>query len=224
MAVSGGRRARDVVLGVLASGRGTNLQAIIDATISRQIPARLAVVLSDREDAKALERAREAGIEALHIPPGRFKTKLEPEIELKYAQALKDRNVELVLLAGFMRVLHGNFLSAFHNRIMNIHPSLLPSFPGLKAQTQAWEYGVKIAGCSVHLVNDMVDGGPIILQAAVPVTEDDTPDTLADRILKEEHRCYVEAVRLYCEGRLRLDGRRVRVLADHGADPAGGGG
>jgi phosphoribosylglycinamide formyltransferase-1 len=214
MNLRGDRPAPEVVLGVLASGRGTNLQSIIDAVSSGVIPARLAVVLSDRDDARALERARKAGVEALHIPPGRFKTKLEPEIELEYVQALKDRDVELVLLAGFMRVLHADFLHAFPNRIMNIHPSLLPSFPGLNAQAQAWSYGVRVAGCTVHLVNDMVDGGPIILQAPVAVMEEDTPETLAERILKEEHRIYVEAVRLYCQGRLRIDGRRVRILPE----------
>jgi len=199
-------------IGVLASGRGTNLQAVIDATASGELPARVTVVLSDNEDAFALERARRAGVQALHIPPGRFRTKLEPEIERRYVEALIDRGVDLVLLAGFMRVLHGDFLRAFPDRIMNIHPSLLPSFPGLNAQKQAWDYGVKVAGCTVHLVNDTVDGGAIILQRAVQVMEDDTPDTLAARILKEEHRCYVDAVGLFCRGRLKIEGRRVRVL------------
>ena len=209
-------------IGVLASGRGTNLQAIIDAAASGEFPARVAVVLSDNEDAFALERARRAGVEALHIHPGRYRTKLEPEIELRYVDALKDRGVELVLLAGFMRVLHSDFLRAFPDRIMNIHPSLLPSFPGLNAQKQAWDYGVKVAGCTVHMVNEAVDGGAIILQREVRVMEDDTPDTLAARILKEEHRCYVDAVRLFCEGRLKLEGRRVRVLpAPAGASPGG---
>lgn len=211
MGDSGERSAREVVLGVLASGRGSNLQAIIDATAAGRINARIAVVLSDRDDAHALDRARKAGVEALHIPPGRFKTKLEPEVETDYAQALLDRGVELVLLAGFMRVLHEDFLNAFPDRILNIHPSLLPSFPGLNAQTQAFDYGAKIAGCTVHIVNSMVDGGPVVLQAAVPVLEEDTPASLADRILVEEHRIYVEAVKLYCEGRLRLEGRRVRI-------------
>jgi phosphoribosylglycinamide formyltransferase-1 len=211
--MGGSTKARSrVVLGVLASGRGTNLQAIIDAIADGRVDAKLAVVVSDNEEAKALERAREAKVEALYIPPGRYKTKLEPEIEAAYALALKERDVELVLLAGFMRVLHSDFLDAFPDRIFNIHPSLLPSFPGLRAQEQALEHGVKIAGCTVHIVNSMVDGGPIVLQACVPVLQDDTADTLADRILREEHRIYVEAVRLYCERRLRLDGRRVRVL------------
>lgn len=211
MGESGGKSAREVVLGVLASGRGSNLQAIIDALAGGRINGRLAVVISDREDAHALVRAKEAGVEALYIPPGRFKTKLEPEIEKKYAGALLKRKVELVLLAGFMRVLHEDFLNAFPNRIFNIHPSLLPAFPGLKAQKQAYEHGVKFAGCTVHIVNAMVDGGPIILQAAVPILDDDTPDSLAERILDEEHRIYPEAVRLYCDGRLDLEGRRVRI-------------
>lgn len=212
MGKSGEKSSREVVLGVLASGRGTNLQAIIDAAADGRLKAKLAVVISDIEDAHALERAREAGVEALYIPPGRFKTKLEPGVELEYAAALKSRGVELVLLAGFMRVLHDDFLNAFPDKIFNIHPSLLPSFPGLRAQTQAFDYGVKIAGCTVHIVNSMVDGGPVILQACVPVLEEDSPDTLADRILKEEHRIYVEAVKLYCEGRLKVEGRRARIL------------
>lgn len=216
MGKSGSGEAREVVLGVLASGRGSNLQAIIDALAAGRLSAKLAVVISDREDARALQRAREAGVEALYIDPGRFRTKLEPEIERQCVEALRERGVELVLLAGFMRVLHSDFLDAFPNRIFNIHPSLLPSFPGLNAQKQAFDYGVKLAGCTVHVVNDMVDGGPIILQACVPVLEDDTAETLTERILKEEHRIYVEAVSLYCEGRLRLEGRRMRVLEGSG--------
>jgi len=208
----GSPNGRRVVLGVLASGRGTNLQAIIDAVGRGELAAEIAVVVSDNEDAAALERARKAGIEALYIPPGRFRTKLEPEVERRYAAALKDRGVELVLLAGFMRVLHRDFLREFPNRIFNIHPSLLPAFPGLNAQKQAYDYGVKVAGCTVHIVNEMVDGGPIVAQAAVQVLEEDTPETLAARILEQEHRIYVRAVKLYCEGRLRLEGRRVRIL------------
>jgi phosphoribosylglycinamide formyltransferase-1 len=211
MGDSGDKSAREVVLGVLASGRGSNLQAIIDALAEGKTRGKLAVVISDREDAHALVRAKEAGVEALYIPPGRFKTKLEPEVEREYARALLDRNVELVLLAGFMRVLHEDFLDAFPDRIFNIHPSLLPAFPGLNAQRQAYDYGAKFAGCTVHIVNAMVDGGPIILQAAVPVLEEDTPEALAERILSEEHRIYPEAVRLYCDGRLNLEGRRVRI-------------
>ncbi len=212
MGESGSRPAREVVLGVLASGRGTNLQAIIDALADGRLDAGLAVVISDVESAVALQRARDAGVEAVHIPPGRFKTKLEPEVELRYIEALKERGVELVLLAGFMRVIHDEFLRAFPNRIFNVHPSLLPSFPGLNAQGQAFDYGVKVAGCTVHIVNEMVDGGPIVLQACVPVSEDDDADSLAARTLREEHRIYVEAVKLYCEGRLRLEGRKVRIL------------
>ena len=216
MGNSGGTPAGEVLLGVLASGRGTNLQAIIDAVADGRLRARLAVVISDNENAQALQRARDAGVEALYIPPGIYKTKLEPEVEARYARALKDRGVELVLLAGFMRVLHDDFLKVFPDRVFNIHPSLLPSFPGLHAQAQAFNYGVKVAGCTVHIVNAMVDGGPIIVQSAVPVLEDDTPEALSARILKEEHRIYVEAVRLYCEGRLKLEGRKVRDLGGGG--------
>lgn len=215
--MSGSANARSrVVLGVLASGRGTNLQAIIDALADGRLKAKLAVVISDNENAQALQRARDAGVEALYIPPGRYKTKLEPEVEAEYARALEERDVELVLLAGFMRVLHSGFLDAFPDRIFNIHPSLLPSFPGLRVQEKALEHGVKIAGCTVHIVNAMVDGGPIILQACVPVLQDDTAESLADRILTEEHRIYVEAVRLYSERRLKIEGRRVRVLKPAG--------
>lgn len=199
-------------LGVLASGRGTNLQAIIDACAEARIPAVVRVVVSDVEDAFALERGRRAGIPAVHIDPGKFKTKLEPDRELEYARCLKEHGTDLVLLAGFMRVLHSDFLSVFAGRIMNIHPALLPSFPGLHAQKQALDRGVRFAGCTVHFVDDSVDGGPIILQAVVPVEQDDTEETLSARILKEEHRIYCEAVALFSEGRLLIRGRRVQIL------------
>jgi phosphoribosylglycinamide formyltransferase-1 len=201
-----------LALGILASGRGTNLQAIIDACGEGRIPAEVKVVVSDVEDAYALERARKAGVPAVFLPPGKYKTKLEPEKELEYADCLTSHGVQLVLLAGFMRVLHEDFLSAFEGRLMNIHPSLLPSFPGLRAQRQALERGVKYTGCTVHFVDQSVDGGPIILQAVVPVEQDDTVESLSERILKEEHRVYCEAVRLFGEGRLRVEGRRVRIL------------
>jgi phosphoribosylglycinamide formyltransferase-1 len=201
-----------LALGVLASGRGTNLQAIIDACKNSEFPAEIRVVLSDVEDAHALQRARKADVPAVFLHPGKYKTKLEPEKEREYVKCLKEHGVELVLLAGFMRVLHEDFLSAFEGRLMNIHPSLLPSFPGLRAQNQAVERGVRFAGCTVHFVDESVDGGPIILQAVVPVEQDDTAETLAERILKEEHRIYCEAVRLFAEGRLRIEGRRVRIL------------
>jgi phosphoribosylglycinamide formyltransferase-1 len=202
-------------LGVLASGRGTNLQAIIDACAEGLIPAVVRVVISDVEDALALERARRAGVPAVYVYPGKFKTKLEPSSEVEYVRCLKEHGVELVLLAGFMRVLHSDFLSEFAGRIMNIHPALLPAFPGLHAQKQALERGVRFSGCTVHFVDDSVDGGPIILQAIVPVQQDDTEDTLSARILREEHKIYCEAVALFSEGRLQIEGRRVRILPRH---------
>jgi phosphoribosylglycinamide formyltransferase-1 len=198
-------------VGVLASGRGSNLQALIDRSLTGEVDFEVAVVLSDVAEAHALERARRAGVPAVHIPPGRFKTKLEPEIETRYVEELEAHAVDVIALAGFMRILHDTFLERFRGRIVNIHPSLLPSFPGLRAQKQAFEYGVKWSGATVHFVDAGVDTGPIILQAAVPVRDDDTPDTLAARILEEEHRIYPEALQLLATGRVRIDGRRVVI-------------
>jgi phosphoribosylglycinamide formyltransferase-1 len=206
-------------VGVLASGRGSNLQAIIDRSQAGEIDVELAVVLSDVADAQALERARRAGVPAVHVPPGKFKTKLEPEIEAKYVEQLERHGVEVIALAGFMRILHDEFLERYAGRIVNIHPSLLPSFRGLAAQTQAFEYGVKWTGATVHFVDAGVDTGPIILQAAVPVRDDDTPETLAARILEEEHRIYPEALQLLAEGRVRIEGRRVVIDPPVGARP-----
>lgn len=203
---------KKLALGVLASGRGSNLQAIIDACKEGSIPAAVRIVISDVEDALALERGRKTGIIAVYLAPGKFKTKLEPDVELAYVKCLKEHGVELVLLAGFMRVLHTEFLSQFPGRIMNIHPALLPAFPGLDAQRQALERGVKFTGCTVHFVDESVDGGPIILQAVVPVEQEDTVDSLSKRILEEEHRIYCEAIRLFCEGRLEIEGKRVLIL------------
>lgn len=208
-------------VGVLASGRGSNLQAIIDRSIDGDIDVELAVVLSDVADAQALERARRAGVPAVHIPAGRFKTKLEPEIEARYVEELEGHGVEVIALAGFMRILHDEFLERYAGRIVNVHPSLLPSFPGLRAQTQAFEYGVKWSGATVHFVDAGVDTGPIILQAAVQVRDDDTPDTLAARILDEEHRIYPEALQLLAEGRVRIEGRRVLIDPPSGAREGG---
>lgn len=206
-------------LGVLASGRGTNLQAILDACARGELPARVAVVVSDRADAQALERARRAGVPAVFVDPrGRGKADFEAQI----SRVLREHGVELVCLAGYMRVLGRAFLEDWEGRVLNIHPSLLPAFPGLDAQRRAWEHGVKVAGCTVHFVVPEVDAGPIILQAAVPVLGDDTPETLAARILEQEHRIYVEAIRLYAEGRLRVEGRRVIIMP--GPPEAGGGG
>ena len=198
-------------VGVLASGRGSNLQAILDRSIAGEIDVEVAIVLSDVEDAPALSLAKTAGVPAIHVPPGRFRTKLEPEIEKQYIDILLAHGVEVVALAGFMRILHDDFLNAFPGNVVNIHPSLLPAFPGLNVQKKAIDHGVKWSGATVHFVNAGVDSGPIILQAAVPVLDDDTPDTLAARILVEEHRIYAEALQLMAEGRINLDGRRVRV-------------
>ncbi len=196
-------------IAVLASGRGTNLQAIIENVENGTLKAHLACVVSDRQDAKALERARQHNIEAVYLDPGPKKTWLIPEFEQQYVKALQDRNVDLVCLAGFMRILKKPFLDAFKGRILNIHPALLPSYPGLDVQKKALEYGVKFSGCTVHFVDETVDGGPIITQAAVPVLDDDTPEKLAERILKEEHRIYTEAINIVVSGKYKIVGRRV---------------
>lgn len=201
-----------IKIGVLASGRGSNLEAILQACDERRIDGSVVVVISDVEDAFALERARKHGVAAVYIPAGKFRTKLETEREEEYVRVLREKEVDLVCLAGFMRVLSGYFVGEFRGRIMNIHPALLPAFPGLEAQRQAWEYGVKVAGCTVHFVEEGVDTGPIIVQRAVPVVEDDDWHKLADRILEEEHKAYSEAIQLFAEGRLKVEGRRVRVV------------
>ncbi len=199
-------------LGVLVSGRGSNLQAILDACRKGQLSARVVLVLSDRPDAPALERARVAEVTAGWVDPRAYPTREAYEREL--TRLLEQAGVELVCLAGFMRVLGPHFVAHWRHRVLNIHPSLLPAFRGLAAQRQALEYGVKVAGCTVHFVDEGVDSGPIVLQAAVPVEEDDTVESLSDRILQQEHRIYVEAIRLFAEGRLRVEGRRVRILPE----------
>jgi phosphoribosylglycinamide formyltransferase-1 len=204
-------------VGVLASGRGSNLQSIIDRSLAGEIDVEVAVVVSDVEDAYALARARQAGIPAVHVPPGRFKTKLTPEAERDYIAVLEEHGVEVVALAGFMRILHDDFLERYAGRVVNIHPALLPSFPGLHGPKQAVDYGVKWSGATVHFVDAGVDTGPIIAQAAVPVMDDDTEETLAARILEQEHRIYPEALQLIAEGKLRIDGRIVRKKGDGGA-------
>ncbi len=201
--------SRGHTVGVLISGRGTNLQAIIDAIASGQLEARIAVVVSNRPDAPGLARAQAAGIETLvidHRDTARFPTREAYDREV--VRELKTRGVELVCLAGFMRLLSPEFIRAYPNRILNIHPSLLPAFPGLHAQRRAWEHGVKVSGATVHLVTEELDAGPIIVQEPVPVHDDDTPETLEARILTVEHRLYPEAIRIVLEGRWRLDGRR----------------
>ncbi|GAB6273247.1 MAG: phosphoribosylglycinamide formyltransferase [Peptococcaceae bacterium] len=194
-------------LGVLVSGRGSNLQAIIDAGQKGEIPAEVAVVISDQPDAFALTRARANNIPAIYIGLQDFPTK--EKYEEKMAAVLKQHKVELVCLAGYMRILGANMLEAFPNRIMNIHPALLPAFPGLHAQVRAWEYGVRFSGCTVHFVDEGVDTGPIILQAVVPVLAEDTAETLAARILEQEHKIYPAAIRLFAQNRLHVQGRKV---------------
>jgi phosphoribosylglycinamide formyltransferase-1 len=197
-----------IILGVLASGRGSNLQAILDAQAAG-LPAQVGVVISDVQDAMALERAREAGVPACLVDPGAFPGRAAYEGAL--ARCLEEHGVDLVCLAGYMRVVGRVLLDAFPLRIMNIHPSLLPAFPGLDAQGQAVKHGVKVAGCTVHFVDKGVDTGPIIIQRAVPVLEGDDRESLARRILQEEHIAYPDAIRLYAEGRLVVEGRRVKV-------------
>jgi phosphoribosylglycinamide formyltransferase-1 len=196
-------------LSVLASGRGSNLQSIMDAAVAGKINSEVAAVISDNKDAFALERARKAGIPALHVNPKSFGSK--EEYEKAIVKLLKEHKVQLVCLAGYMRIVGKVILAAFPNRVINIHPALLPSFPGLHGQQQAWEYGVKYSGCTVHFVDEGMDTGPIIIQAVVPVFDDDTADTLAARILEQEHIIYPEAIGLLAEGRLKLNGRKVLV-------------
>ena len=197
-------------LGVLCSGRGTDLQSIIDAIAAGQVPAEIAIVLTDKE-AYALERARKAGIEAVCVDRKQFDGR-EP-FEKALIEKLEAASVTLVVLAGFMRILTPYFVGHFAGRIMNIHPALLPSFPGAHAHRDVLAYGVKVSGCTVHFVDEGTDSGPIIMQAAVPVLDDDTEETLGARVLKEEHRIYPECIRLYCEGKLKVEGRKVTILA-----------
>ncbi len=205
---------REVRLGILASGRGSNLQAVIDAIENGSLSARVAVVISNKRDAEALERARRHGAPDVFVDPKPFTG--QPEGREAYDQALlavlHKHDVELVLLAGYMKIVTPVLIKAYPDRMMNIHPSLLPSFPGLDVQQKALDWGVKVAGCTVHFVTDKVDEGPIIMQAAVPVVDGDTAETLSARILAQEHRIYPKAVQLFAEGRLAVEGRRVRIL------------
>jgi len=197
-------------LGILVSGRGSNMEAIAEAIEKGELPARINIVISDRAEAQALERARKRGLKTFFLNPRDFSTR--EEYDLALAQLCLQEGVELVVLAGFMRILTPAFLEKFPFRVINIHPSLLPAFPGLNAQRQAWEYGVKYSGCTVHFVDKGVDTGPIIAQAVVPVLDHDTPETLAERILVEEHRLYPQVIRWLAEGRVKLEGRRVRII------------
>lgn len=196
-------------LGVLASGRGSNFQAIIDSMESGRIAVEIAVLITDSPGAFAIERAARHGIESLVIIPKEFGTR--DAYYSRIANELQKREVGLVILAGFMRVVGRALIDAYPNRIMNIHPALLPSFPGLHGQKQAHDYAVKISGCTVHFVDEGMDTGPVIIQAAVPVLDGDTEETLSARILKSEHRIFPEAIRLFSEGRLEVRGRRVLV-------------
>jgi len=198
--------------GVLASGRGSNFQAIIDEIEKGNLKASIELLITDNPSAFAIERAKKHNIKYLFINPKEFASK--DVFFSRIADELKARGVELVILAGFMRIVRKPLIDAFPCRIMNIHPALLPAFPGLHGQKQALDYGVKISGCTVHFVDEGMDTGPVIIQAAVPVLPDDTEDTLSGRILSFEHRIYPEAVRLFAEGRIEIDGRRVKIK-DH---------
>jgi len=206
-----GGASHTLVLGVLASGRGSNLQALIDAIEAGRLPARIAVVLSNKKEAQALERARKHSINGIFIDPKNYESR-EAYDEAIYRD-LKDHRVGLLVLAGYMRLLTPSLVAPFRGRIINIHPSLLPAFPGLNAQRQALAYGVKISGCTVHFVDEQMDHGPIIAQAAVPALQDDTELTLTDRILVEEHRLLVDVVQRFAEGRLAIRGRVVETAS-----------
>jgi phosphoribosylglycinamide formyltransferase-1 len=193
-------------IGILLSGRGSNFEAIARNVAAGRIPAKIVLVISNREQAPGLERARQMGLKTLFIPS---KGKEREAYDQEVVAALKEAEVDLVCLAGFMRILSPVLVRAFPGRILNIHPALLPAFPGLDAQKQALDYGVKFSGCTVHIVDEGMDTGPIVLQAVVPVLDDDTVETLSARILKEEHRIYSEAISLMLEDKVRIEGRRV---------------
>jgi phosphoribosylglycinamide formyltransferase-1 len=197
-------------IGVLGSGKGSNFVAIAEAWRRGEISGDIALVLSDVEEAGILQHARERGIPARYLPPGPFRTKLDEASEQAYIQALQAARVDLLVLAGFMRVLKNAFLRAFEGRIINIHPSLLPSFPGLQAWKQALDHGVKVTGCTVHFVDAGVDSGPIIGQRAVPVLDDDTEQSLHQRIHAAEHELYPQCVAALASGRVRVTGRLVQ--------------
>jgi phosphoribosylglycinamide formyltransferase-1 len=196
-------------VGVLISGRGSNLQAIIDASEKGEIPAKVAAVISNKPDAYGLERARKHNIPTAVFDPKKFPDKNTYELEI--VKTFKDHKVDLVCLAGYMRIVGPVLLEHYRGKMMNIHPALLPSFPGLHVQKAALDHGVKISGATVHFVDEGCDTGPIIVQAAVPVLEDDTEETLSARILEQEHKIYPQAIELFAEGKLKLEGRRVKI-------------
>jgi len=204
-----GKGKERINLAVFVSGRGSNLQAIIDAVEAGKIDALISFVLSDVENSYALERARRHKIDTIFIDPKKYPQR--EDYERAVLEFLKIRPVDLICLAGFMRLLTPLFIKEFPGKIMNIHPALLPSFSGLRAQKKALVHGVKFSGCTVHFVDEGVDTGPIIIQGAVPVLEDDTPDSLAARVFAQECEAYPEAIRLFAEGRLEIDGRCVRI-------------
>ena len=199
-------------LGVLISGNGSNLQSVIDHIEKGSLKAIIKIVISNNPDAYGITRAKKHGIPVVILQNGDFQNKAAFDLEL--IRILKNNCVDLVILAGFMRIITPALLNAFPHKIMNIHPALLPSFPGIHGQKQALEYGVKLSGCTVHFVDEGVDTGPIIIQSAVQVFDDDTEETLAARILKEEHRIYPQAIQLFAEGKIEIKGRRVRINTD----------
>ncbi|HMJ66362.1 MAG TPA: phosphoribosylglycinamide formyltransferase [Candidatus Binatia bacterium] len=196
-------------LGILGSGKGSNMVAIAEACASGKIPAQIAFVASDVADAGILQHAQQFGVPFAHIAPGKYRTKLDEDAERAYIQRLSEAQVDLILLAGFMRILKGDFLKAFANRVVNIHPSLLPAFPGLEAWKQALDHGVKVTGCTVHFVDQGVDSGPIIAQETVPVLEGDTPEALHARIQEAERRLYPAVIGALAEGRIIVKGRQT---------------
>jgi phosphoribosylglycinamide formyltransferase-1 len=202
-------RATPFRLGILGSGKGSNMVAIADACAAGQVPAEIAVVLSDVADAGILARARERDLIAEFVPPGKFRTKLDEAAEQNFIQRLTAARVDLVVLAGFMRILKGDFLRTFADRVINIHPSLLPAFPGLEAWKQALDYGVKVTGCTVHFVDQGIDSGAIIGQETVPVLPDDTPATLHERIQQAERQLYPRAVAALAQGLVQIKGRQI---------------
>jgi len=214
------KRSSPLRVAVLASGRGSNLQAIIDAIEAGQVQAQIVAVISNKKDAVALDRARKHGLPELFVDPKPFAG--QPDSREAYdrvlLEVLQQQHVELVLLAGYMKIVTAVLVNVFANRMMNIHPSLLPSFPGLEVQKKAIDWGCKLAGCTVHFVTEGVDEGPIIVQAAVPVLDSDTSEALAARILEQEHKIYPQAVQLFAEGRLKVNGRQVQIA---GAKPVG---
>lgn len=199
-------------IAVLASGGGSNLQSLINNCESGYIPAEIALVISDNESAMALTRAKKHGVEALCVDPGDYGSREDYDAAL--VDEIKGRGVDLICLAGYMKILTPVFVRAFPEMILNIHPALLPSFPGTHGQKDALEYGVKVSGCTVHFVDEQVDHGPIVIQAAVPVSDDDTVESLASRILRQEHSIFPKAVKWFCEGKLKLEDRRVLVRGE----------